>query len=112
VKRGDDDIALGLLAVREGEHCAVRRLHDGRHARVEPNAFRRQRILQHRVQIGAMRAKIAGAVLRTEHAAHLRRRDDAAGLPVAHDVAMRLERNRLELAVEAERHQHAHGVRA
>jgi hypothetical protein len=48
-----------------------------------------------------MRAEIAGAVLRAEHAFHLRRRDDGARLPAAHHVALGLERHRLERLVKA-----------
>ena len=78
----------------------------------EPHAFRRQRLLEHGMQVGAVRAEIAGPVLRAEHALHLRRRHDGAALPVAHDMAVRLEGDRLESLVEAEPDQHAHGVGA
>ena len=108
----DHDVSLGRAAVGETKaHTIAEVIHAGA-ARVEPDALRRQRVLQHRVQIGTVRAEIAGAVLRAEHAAHLRRRHDAAGLPVAHDVALRLECHRLEGTIEAERDEHAHGVGA
>ncbi len=64
------------------------------------------------MQVGAVRAEIAGPVLRAEHALHLRRRHDGAALPVAHDMAIRLEGDRLERLVEAEGDQHPHGVGA